>query len=213
MSILQPQKTLLRLATENAIEDQLESHEEVELAMVLATQEAEKRAQRALKRVARRKKKRTRMCRTSRRLPRWFRYVTMFLCLAYCSVMAVITMVYGIKFTIRGEELARQQDLAQFSGINVTYFNDSNVTDGLTMQLMMKFELNGSMALERQFVTEEELAKVHNVSVDDVDLYLNKTVEIIRPVAGEVYGALSSLENVYGIDLNYDSAADFSNPT
>jgi hypothetical protein len=127
--------------------------------------------------------------------------------------MAVITMVYGIKFTIRGEELARQQDLAQFSGINVTYFNDSNVTDGLTMQLMMKFELNGSMALERQFVTEEELAKVHNVSVDDVDLYLNKTVEIIRPVAGEVYGALSSLENVYGIDLNYDSAADFSNPT
>jgi hypothetical protein len=85
----------------------------------------------------------------------WTKIVTMFLCLAYCSFMAVITMVillaeplprslplsptplsqpslmppylpttysfsslqvYGIKFALRGEELARQRDVAMFSG-------------------------------------------------------------------------------------------------
>jgi hypothetical protein len=47
------------------------------------------------------------------RLPLWFKYVTMLLCLAYCSVMALITIVYGIKFTLRGEKLARQRDVTQ----------------------------------------------------------------------------------------------------
>jgi hypothetical protein len=34
------------------------------------------------------------------RLPLWFKYVTMLLCLAYCSVMALVTIVYGIKVCV-----------------------------------------------------------------------------------------------------------------
>jgi hypothetical protein len=186
MSILEPQKTLLRIATEKAVEDQFESQEEVELAMVLAMQEAEKKAKRTEQRVARRKKRRARMCSTSWRLPLWFKKVTMLLCLAYCAVMALITMIYGIKFTLRGSELERQRDLAQWSDINVTYFNNdsSNMT-------MLKFQVNGSIALERGFVTEVELA--------NRNLYANDTVEIVRPVMEEVYGPL---ESVYGKVLN-----------
>jgi hypothetical protein len=80
---------------------------------LLATEEAKKRALRADRRTARRKKKRATKCKMDARLPMWFKYVTMFLCLAYCSVMALITIVYGIKFTLRGEELARQQDVTE----------------------------------------------------------------------------------------------------
>jgi hypothetical protein len=117
------------------------------------------------------------------RLPMWFKYVTMFLCLAYCSVMALITIVYGIKFTLRGEELARQQDVTEWSGINITYFNNE-----ITNASMMSFDLNESIALELAFVTQKELATRRNVTdVDlyDVNLYANDTVEIVRPVAEE----------------------------
>jgi hypothetical protein len=111
----------------------------------------------------------------------------MLLCLAYCGVMALITMVYGIKFTLRGSELERQRDLAQWSDINVTYFNNdsSNTT-------LLEIEVNGFLALERGFVTEEELA-IWN-------LYANDTLEVVRPVMEEVYGPL---ENVYGKVYNY----------
>jgi hypothetical protein len=107
----------------------------------------------------------------------------MFLCLAYCSVMALITIVYGIKFTLLGEELARQQDVTQWSGINITYFNDE-----ITNVSIMSFDLNESIALELELVTQKELATRRNVTdVDlyDVDLYANDTVRIVRPVAEE----------------------------
>ena len=91
--------------------------------------------------------------------------------------MALITIVYGIKFALRGEELVRQQELAQWGGINVTYYDDNE-----SLTTMMSFELNISAALEREFVTREELAMEYNVSVSEVYLYVNDTVEIVRPV-------------------------------
>jgi hypothetical protein len=135
MSILQPQKTLLRLVAEHALEDQLDSHEEAELA------------------------------RRRRNGPN-----------------APSVGWSGGRRSRIGEELERQQALAQWSDIDVTYFvnNSSNAT-------MLKFQVNSSNALERGFVTEEELATRN--------LYANDTMEIVRPAMEEVY---SSPENVYG---------------
>jgi hypothetical protein len=98
--------------------------------------------------------------------------------------MALITIMYGIKFTLRGEELARQQDVEEWGGINITYFdNEVNAS-------MMGFELNGSIALDRAFVTLEELAirrfgNATNATDYDVDLYANDTVQNVRPLAEE----------------------------
>jgi hypothetical protein len=128
----------------------------------------------------------------------------MVLCLAYCGVMALITIVYGIKFTLRGEELARQQDVTQWSGINITYFdNEVNAS-------MMGFELNESIALDRAFVTLKELAtrrfgNATNATDYDVDLYANDTVQIVRPVAEEE-------EEVYMI-LGQKGTDDSASPT
>jgi hypothetical protein len=97
--------------------------------------------------------------------------------------MSTITIVYGIKFTLRGEELARQKDITQCCGINITYFNNES-----TNASMMSFELNESDALDRAFVTLLELAKRRNftnVDLYDVDLYANDTVEIVRAVEEE----------------------------
>jgi hypothetical protein len=152
------------------------------LAQSLAAAEAEKREVRAKKRAAKRKR-----TRTMGRLPLWFRHVTIFLCLAYCSVMALVTIVYGIKFTLRGEELARQQDLKQWTDINITYFDSESTNASISM---MSFELNESIALNRKFVTLEELVmrrfgNVTSVTDYDVDMYANDTVKIVRPVAEE----------------------------
>ena len=124
-------------------------------------------------------------CGITGRLPMWFRYVTMFLCLAYCIVMTIVTLVYGIKFTLRGEELARQQDVEEWGTVNITYFISES-----TNASMMSFELNESIALDRAFVTMEELAarrfgNLTNATDYDVDLYANDTVQIVRPVAEE----------------------------
>jgi hypothetical protein len=119
-------------------------------AQMLAAEEAKKRALRAEKRAAKRKKARATKCKTAARLTFWFKFVTRFLCLSYCSVMALITVVYGIKFTLRGEELARQQDVEEWGNINITYFEDE-----ITNASMMRFDLNESIALELAFVTEK----------------------------------------------------------
>jgi hypothetical protein len=107
--------------------------------------------------------------------------------------MALITFVYGIKFALRGEELALQQDITRLGDINVTYFNDES-----TNASMMSFELNESLAFDRAFVTLEELSKSRYGDVADVDLYgvdlfANETMKIVRPVvekAKEVYGTV-----------------------
>jgi hypothetical protein len=49
----------------------------------------------------------------------------------------------------------------------------------------MTFEVNGSDALERQLVTETELAAIFNASEESVYLYLADTVEIKREVVEE----------------------------
>jgi hypothetical protein len=49
----------------------------------------------------------------------------------------------------------------------------------------MTFEVNGSDALERQLVTETELAAIFNASEESVYLYLDNTVEIKREVVEE----------------------------
>jgi hypothetical protein len=174
----------------------------------LAVAEAEKRELRAKKRAAKRKKKRTTKCKTAWRLPLWFKYVTMFLCLAYCSVMALITIVYGIKFTLRGEEVARQLDIEAWGTTNITYFNSESTN-------MMSFELTESTALDLKFVTRKELAtrrNVTNVTDYDVDLYANDTVTIVRPVAegnDEVYKILGQ-EGTYA---DPSTPTDLSDPT
>jgi hypothetical protein len=48
----------------------------------------------------------------------------------------------------------RQQDVTEWGGINITYFNAES-----TNASMMRFDLNETIALERAFVTGEELAK------------------------------------------------------
>jgi hypothetical protein len=149
----------------------------------LSTQAAEKRHRRAD-----RKRKFKMKCRKATkcgkgRLPFWFKHVTMFLCLSYVVVMSLITIVYGIKFTLRGEELARQKGILQLSGLNITYFSNE-----ITNASMMSFELNESNALDQAFVTLDELATRRNITdVDayDFDLYANDTVRIVRPVAEE----------------------------
>jgi hypothetical protein len=136
---------------------------------------------RADKRAAKRRKKRSSKCKAAGRLPLWFKYVTMVLCLVYCSVMSTITLVYGIKFTLRGEELARQRDITQCCGINITYFKDE-----ITNVSMMSFELDEAEAVDRAFVTLEELAERRFSNITDFDLYdvylYNDTVEIVRPM-------------------------------
>jgi hypothetical protein len=107
----------------------------------------------------------------------------MLLCLIYVVVMSLITIVYGIKFTLRGEELARQKGILQLSGLNITYFINE-----ITNASMMSFELNESDALDKAFVTLDELATRRNITdvdVYDFDLYANDTVRIVRPVAEE----------------------------
>ena len=81
---------------------------------------------------------------------------------------------------------------------------------------MVSFELNESYALQRAFVTPEELAKRRNVTdIDlyDFELYANDTVEIKRRVAeeeDEVYEILGQK----GTDhFNPTNCADRANPT
>jgi hypothetical protein len=176
MALAQPIKGSMRGISMEA----LGYDEEIEKAMEKSMKDAEKREKRA---DWKRKLKKHRKCKSSMRLPLWFRHVTMFLCLAYCSVMALITIVYGIKFTLRGEELARQQDVTQWGGMNITYFNNES-----TNASMMSFELNESIALDLAFVTLEELATRRNftyIDFYDVDRYANDTVEIVRAVEEE----------------------------
>jgi hypothetical protein len=121
--------------------------------------------------------------------------------------MALITIVYGIKFTLRGEELARQEDLKQWTDINITYFDSESTNVSISM---MSFELNESTALNREFVTLEELAmrrfgNVTNVTDYDVEMYANDTVKVVRPVAGEE-------EEVYLIFGQKGTYADLSTP-
>jgi hypothetical protein len=105
----------------------------------------------------------------------------MLLCLTYCGVMSTITLVYGVKFTLRDAELLRQQDITRCCGLNITYFDDES-----TNASMMSFELNESDAIEREFVTLKELAKRRFENTTDFasyDVFLyNDTVEIVRPV-------------------------------
>jgi hypothetical protein len=164
------------------------------LAQSLAAEAAELKALRAAKRAAKRKKRRNKGCKMTGRLPYWFKYVTMILCLTYCSVMSTITLVYGIKFTLRGEKLALEQGLGD---INITYFykidneTTNNVTGAFKMTnvSMMSFELNEYDALNRSYVTLENLAtrrfgEDYNASDYDVESYANDLVMIEIPDAG-----------------------------
>jgi hypothetical protein len=107
----------------------------------------------------------------------------MFLCLAYCSVMALITFVYGVKFALRAEELKRHQE---FGDLNITYYVDSNESANVSM---MSFELNESDALDKTYFTLEQLATRRfgngtNVAEYDVERYAAEIVKIDIPDAG-----------------------------
>ena len=104
--------------------------------------------------------------------------------------MSTITLVYGIKFTLRAEEAERQESLAlEFGGngslANVTYFNNT-VNGSNNAELMMQIELPAWDALERGLLTEEQLGQTLNVTAEELPSRVNDTVQVVRPVAEKV---------------------------
>jgi hypothetical protein len=180
-----------RAATGGHLEH-LDDLEEITLAMEEAEKHATAHREKISCRSERRRLKRKRgLC--SRRLPKWFSHVTMVLCITYCLVMSSITMVYGIKFTLRAEEADRQAELALVEGANVTTVNGS-----------MFIRLNASEALARDLITEKELATVLNSTIDEAMLMLNETVEVVRKVVMEGGSEASRFIKVSSMGLFID---------
>jgi hypothetical protein len=75
----------------------------------------------------------------------------------------------------------------------------------------MSFELNGSDALERELVTEMELASIFNASEESVYLYLDDTIEIKREVVEEENEAYVPHTALQSIETASDRTAPLEN--